>query len=372
MRWPEIIKQVILNGGPGTCQFAITNICNAGCSFCNFAVDKLPKQQRKSVSSKDGIKAIDILHRHGIRFIIFTGGEPTVHPNLEDFLIYSKSLNINTLLVTNGSTLNPTRVSRLIDCGLQTVIISLDATEASVHEKNRRLPGVVEKISTAVQEFRRHGVGTTASVTLSRLIKDLNRLPDFLEQIGFESVTFSFPLTHLNSSYLGAADSPLVTYDKSELHRIIDAVKQLKSKFPVLNPTASLEDMHRHLDQQEELFDCLGGYKQFYLDWDLQLWRCSSWSTPMCHVFEYDGTQQVRDGCQACMVDCYRDASVLQYVAVALNDGLRHLCKGRLDRALKLWFSRKTMKSIQAVWENSFWMTHMNNQRNNHRPDPHT
>jgi hypothetical protein len=41
---------------------------------------------------------------------------------------------------------------------------------------------------------------STASVALSRLL-DIDALPAFLGDLGFKAVTFSYPLTNLNSSF---------------------------------------------------------------------------------------------------------------------------------------------------------------------------
>src|SRR5262245_50194242 len=37
--WAKLLRDVLDHGGPGYLQFAITNICNAKCDFCGFAVD---------------------------------------------------------------------------------------------------------------------------------------------------------------------------------------------------------------------------------------------------------------------------------------------------------------------------------------------
>ena len=36
----QLLREVLAHGGPGYLQFAITNICNAKCDFCGFAVDR--------------------------------------------------------------------------------------------------------------------------------------------------------------------------------------------------------------------------------------------------------------------------------------------------------------------------------------------
>jgi hypothetical protein len=95
--------------------------------------------------------------------------------------------------------------------------------------------------------------------------------------------------------------------------------------------------MQRHLSGEPERFGCLAGWKFFYLDWHLQLWRCHNWDRPLCDIREFDGTQRVRDGCTACMIDCYRDDSVMQHVGVAVSDGMRAAARGDVREAWNHW-----------------------------------
>jgi MoaA/NifB/PqqE/SkfB family radical SAM enzyme len=354
--WKDILASVWTDGGPSTCQFAITNVCNAACDFCNFSRDKLAKDQSRSVSHEDGLRALEILRKQGVGFMVFTGGEPTVHRNWVDFLKTSDSLGMVNLMVTNGSTLSTRTIEKFQEAKLSGVIISIDSQDLASHEANRGLPGVTGKIRDHMAALKQAGIGATASVTLNRLITDFDRLPDTLRELGFEAVTFSFPLTTLDSSYLGASESDLVSFSKEEIHSWIERVEGLKKRFSVLNPTASLKDMHAFLDGSEQAFPCLGGWKQFYLDWNLLLWRCNSWNKPMCHVFDFDGSQKVRDGCQSCMVDCFRDASVQQYVALSFSDSLQALKNGHVRQALSHIVDRRNITSLGSALENLFWL----------------
>lgn len=355
-QWTEILKSVLKDGGPSTCQFAITNVCNAACDFCNFSRDKLAREHTRWVSLEDGLRSLEILRSQDVGFMVFTGGEPTVHPHWEELLSASDRLGMVNLMVSNGSTLSPRTVEKFQRSSLSGIIISIDSQDLAEHENNRGLKGVCAKIKDNLPGLKEAGIGATASVTLNRLLTDLDRLPETLQDLGFEAVTFSFPLTTLESSYLGASESDLVTFSREEMHEWIERVKTLKKRFPVLNPSASLQDMHAHLDSAPEKFPCLGGWKQFYLDWNLLLWRCNSWNKPMCHIFEYDGSQKVRDGCQACMVDCFRDASVQQYVALSLSDGFGELKRGRLGRAFRHFVDTRNLLSLGSALENLFWL----------------
>jgi MoaA/NifB/PqqE/SkfB family radical SAM enzyme len=346
----------VWDGGPGTCHFAITSGCNARCGFCSFARDRLAVEARRSITLAEAKLACDILKRNGIRFLHFTGGEPLVHRDFTAMVAYATQTGMISTLVTNGALLTARRIDALAQAGLDSVYISIDAAEASVHDANRGLPGLSARIRRANTALKQRRIPSSASVTMSRLV-DYRALPKLLRDLGFGAVTFSYPLRTLPSSYLACADSPLVDFTPEELHAAFEAVKALRGEFPVLNPVASLEDMQHHLRGEPEKFGCLAGWKFFYLDWNLQLWRCHNWNRPLCDIRDFDGTQRIRDGCTACMIDCYRDDSVMQHIGVAVSDGLRAAIRGDLRQAWNHWVDRRNLVSArEAIQTVTSWM----------------
>ncbi len=351
----ETLKLVFEQGGPGFAQFALNNACNANCGFCNFARDSFPKDQWKFADRQGGLDAIDTLYRNGVRFLLFTGGEPTLHHDLIEFTEHAYALGMKVMLVSNAGLFKPDKIRALHKAGISSFIISVDAATEELHENNRGLPGVCAKIREANRVFKELGVQSTASVTMSRLL-DYDALPAFLESLGFDSVTFSYPLTELNSNFLGFSTSNLVSYSKEELLAAFDKVKALKSRFRVVNPTASLNEMKRHVTGDEQKFPCLGGHRYFYLDWDLMLWRCHFWAEPMCHISEFDKTKLVRDGCTKCMIDCYRDSSVMQHVAMSAHDSYQAFKKGDVAEGFKALGRKGNLGSIGSVLEELPWL----------------
>jgi MoaA/NifB/PqqE/SkfB family radical SAM enzyme len=271
---------------------------------------------------------------------------------------YAAERGIRPMICTNGSLWTEENMRALAASGLSSVIMSIDAHDVARHEKNRCLPGVCRKIQRANAVFGELGVQTTASVTASRLIDHYEKLPDFLRALGFASCTFSYPLTRLASSYLSFSDSALVSYKAEELIGVFEKIKRMKERtgFPVANPRESLTDMQRHLRGQPERFGCLGGHKYFYLDWNLNLYRCHAWDKPMCGIYEFDETKLIRDGCTKCMIDCYRDPSVLQFVAVNASDAARNLRNGKWAAAARNILDPRNLVSLRAVWESRRWI----------------
>lgn len=354
----QLAREVLQHGGPGYLQFAITNICNAKCDFCGFAVDRFDPKQRRSVTLKEARDVIDIARRNHIGYLLFVGGEPLVHRELRGMVRYAAESGIHPMICTNGSLWTEQNMRDLANDGLSSVIMSIDSHDVLLHEKNRGLPDVCRKIKHANVVFGELGIQTTASVTASKLIEDYDKLPAFLMELGFRSCTFSYPLTSLASSYLSFSDSSLVSYKTDELIQVFEKIKQMKRKsgFLVVNPTESLTEMQRHLRKQPEKFGCLGGHKYFYLDWRLNLYRCHFWETPMCNIYEFDASKLIRDGCTRCMIDCYRDPSLLQFVAVNASDAFNDLKKGRIFSAAKRVFDRRNLTSLKAVWEDRKWI----------------
>src|ERR1043166_6215106 len=212
----KLLGEVLDHGGPGYLQFAITNICNAKCDFCGFAVDRFDPKQRRSVTLQEARDVIDIAVKNGIGYLLFVGGEPLAHKELAGMVRYAAERGIHPMICTNGSLWTEQNMRGFANDGLSSVIMSIDAHDVARHEKNRGLPDVCRKIQRANQVFAELGIQTTASVTASKLIDDYEKLPAFLTELGFQSCTFSYPLTSLASSYLSFSDPSLVNYKTEE------------------------------------------------------------------------------------------------------------------------------------------------------------
>jgi MoaA/NifB/PqqE/SkfB family radical SAM enzyme len=357
----KLLGEVLDHGGPGYLQFAITNLCNADCNFCGFARSKFDPGARRSVTLQEARDVIDICAKNRIGYLLFVGGEPMMHRDIRAMTRCAAERGIRPMICTNGALFTDENMHGLASDGLTSVIVSIDAHDVATHEKNRGLLDVCRKIKRANEVFKKLGIQTTASITASRLIDDYDKLPPFLRELGFTGCTFSYPLTTLGSSYLSFSDSKLVSYTTDELVGVFEKIKQMKrrSGFPVANPMQSLTEMQRHLRGEREKFGCLGGHKYFYLDWNLNLYRCHFWERPMCNIHEFDTSKLIRDGCTRCMIDCYRDPSVLQFAAISASEAWNNLKQGKLGAAAKNIFDPRNLTSLKALWEERKWIGHV-------------
>lgn len=334
---------------PAVCDVSITNACNAACDFCCYARDKNIVTKKHWMDRREFARALPILHRRGIRYLNFQGGEPLLHPEIDGLVTDTHAAGIQPAVITNGWLL-PQKIDGLVAAGLGTLLVSIDSHSLSAHERNRGLEGLGERVRMGLAAARRNGIPTLASVTVSRLVQ-YDLLPGLLNWLGFDGVTFSYPrLEPLGSSSLVYnPNSALIQFGREELVQALEAIKSLKKRFNVLNPTAGIEDIQRHVRGEKERFACVGGHKYFYLDWNLTIWRCEAWSKPMGSVFDLDRMPDCRDHCTACMMSCYRDTSVLMHAGVAIEDAMNAAAGGRLGEVARVLSRRSVALSLKSV-----------------------
>lgn len=352
--------RLVRRGGPGLCNIAVTNACNATCDFCNFANGKVSKKGLRWIDAEQFPRAVNILHGRGIRYLSFFGGEPLLHPRLCEMISSAVQADMGVAMITNGWLL-PAKLDDLSKAGLKTVYISLDSSSVALHEKNRGLTGVVDRIRRAISHMPALGMTPIAQVTMSKLVGDYQRLVPFLRDLNFAAVAFSYPQrARLGSSSLAWSDSStLVNFTDPELVAAFDAVDQLRTEFPVNNPRASTADMKRQLTGEEQHFVCYGGYKSFYMDWNFDIWRCDAWKERLCSVWDFERTALIRDGCTACIADCYRDSSVMLHFAVSLGDAADQFARGQVFAALKTLATKANLSSLGAVADNARILSHL-------------
>src|ERR1700686_2241654 len=95
--------------------------CNLSCSYCNEYDDF-----SKPVPTDVVISRINKLADLGTRIITLSGGEPLLHPDLDDIIAAMRRRRVMAGMITNGYLLVPDRVERLNQAGLDHLQISID------------------------------------------------------------------------------------------------------------------------------------------------------------------------------------------------------------------------------------------------------
>lgn len=108
------------------CTITLTRNCNLRCSFCY--AKKTGYIENDKIEYKNLEKIVDFCSEAKVKYIVFTGGEPALYPDLVNILKYirSKKHKMTVALATNGIMLKDIDYSKnLIDNGVEYIDISL-------------------------------------------------------------------------------------------------------------------------------------------------------------------------------------------------------------------------------------------------------
>jgi MoaA/NifB/PqqE/SkfB family radical SAM enzyme len=144
----RIAKALVSTKHPFLVHIIPMRRCNLACTYCNEFDDN-----SKPVPVEEIKKRLDLLADMGTSIITISGGEPLMHPDLDEIIRHIRTRGMIAGLITNGFFLNKERIERLNDAGLEHLQISIDnVTPDEVSKKSlKSLDGRLEMLSEWAQ-----------------------------------------------------------------------------------------------------------------------------------------------------------------------------------------------------------------------------
>jgi len=119
MRW--IAKGAVSTDHPLMAHIIPIRRCNLSCAYCNEYDDV-----SKPVPTEVMVKRINRLADLGTGVVTLSGGEPLLHPELDEIIAAMRRRGMLACMITNGYLLTPDRVRKLNRAGLDELQISID------------------------------------------------------------------------------------------------------------------------------------------------------------------------------------------------------------------------------------------------------
>src|SRR5580700_7060264 len=130
-RWKTLTRglreaRVVVKGAASTRHPIMAHIipirrCNLACTYCNEYDDF-----SKPVPTETMIARVNRLADLGTSILTLSGGEPMLHPDLDEIIAEMRRRGVVAGMITNGYLLTPERVRRLNRAGLDHLQISID------------------------------------------------------------------------------------------------------------------------------------------------------------------------------------------------------------------------------------------------------
>jgi MoaA/NifB/PqqE/SkfB family radical SAM enzyme len=117
----QVMRAVVATDHPLLVHLIPVRRCNLSCTYCNEYDDF-----SKPVPTDQMLRRVDKLGELGTSVVTISGGEPLLHPDLDDIIHRMKPNGIVSGLITNGYLLTADRIQRLNRAGLEWLQISID------------------------------------------------------------------------------------------------------------------------------------------------------------------------------------------------------------------------------------------------------
>ncbi len=156
--------------------------CNLSCAYCNEFDDR-----SKPVPTSVMLRRIDRLAALGTTIVTLSGGEPLLHPDLDELIAHVRRRGILAGLITNGYLLTPERVHRLNRAGLDHMQISID----------NATPDEVSKMSLKVLDRKLQVLADYAAfhVNINSVVGGGIRHPEDALTVGRRAIELGFTST---------------------------------------------------------------------------------------------------------------------------------------------------------------------------------
>ncbi len=155
--WRMIAKGLLSKRHPVLAHVIPIRRCNLACTYCNEYDDFSPP-----VPLADVFKRIDRLASFGTTIITISGGEPMLHPELDQIIGRVRHHGIMAGLITNGYLLTAERIERLNRAGLEHLQISIDNIQPD--DVSKKSLKVLDKKLQLLAEYAEFGVNINSVI----------------------------------------------------------------------------------------------------------------------------------------------------------------------------------------------------------------
>jgi radical SAM protein with 4Fe4S-binding SPASM domain len=172
-----------LRGYPHSIVVEPSARCNLACAMC-WASEAREHIEKKFLSYQEFKGVVDDVASFCANVTFSFCGEPLLNPDVYDMIAYARQKGINVGLSTNGMLLNEDNVARLLDAGLNQVVVSLDAADQQTFE-TMRVGGDFHSVVNAVRIFarekkKRRQKGTLINLQMIVTQKNAHQVDDFV------------------------------------------------------------------------------------------------------------------------------------------------------------------------------------------------
>ena len=241
---------------PVSAIMELTYRCPLNCKHCY--IDKETVQRKNELKKNEYFRFIDAFRDMGGLYVILTGGDPFLHPDIEEIFKYLRKKRIAVSVMSSGYRTDKELLKRLVSYGLTGFQASIYGPDPDTHDNFTGIKGSFEETLKTLELLRNNGIEVQAAVSVNTLnISLFNEIRYLLKNKGFKAV-YNFEMFPKRSG-----DTSPVSLNISDTE-LFDCLKKidwrpelrLKDKGPEDHPCNAARSLFS-IDPEGNIFPCL-------------------------------------------------------------------------------------------------------------------
>lgn len=200
-----------------------TRACDLACKHCRAEaiVDRSPFE----LSTDEAKRLMDEVRRFGRIVFVLSGGDPVRRPDLLELVRHGADLGLRMgLTPATTPRLTPELLGELKRAGLARLAVSLDGSNAEIHDEFRQVEGSFREGLRILRQAKEAGLSTQVNTTVSRHnIHDFPQLCALMSEVGivFWEVFFLVPTGRASAEDVASAEE-----FEAVFHQLYDLSKE--------------------------------------------------------------------------------------------------------------------------------------------------
>ena len=148
-------------------RISVIDSCNLNCYYCNPCDNNEHCHALNILSVKEVLCIVRAATRLGIKYFRLTGGEPLLHPQLDEMVLQIKQVSgVSSVSLTTNAVLLAQHAKRLKEAGIDSINVSLDTIDASEYERITKKP-LLEEVKHGIDAAIECGIRVKINVVLT-------------------------------------------------------------------------------------------------------------------------------------------------------------------------------------------------------------
>jgi radical SAM protein with 4Fe4S-binding SPASM domain len=240
---------------PNVCQFELTFKCGLHCTHCYSDCYNKSPYIKKELSARQVKLIIDKMHRIGVVWLCFTGGDPLTRDDFLELYSYAKDKGFIITIFTNGCSMTKEIADYFVKRPPFVIELTINGITQKTYEKISRIKGSYSKAMAGLEMLLKRKLPLKVKTMATKQnIGELSEIKQFLESKGLK-----FRPSVLLHAGLNSDIAPCKLRLKSEEVIALDKMFTVKSMEEDSECLPIHNNGKKGLREENRLFRCAAG-----------------------------------------------------------------------------------------------------------------